>query len=142
MTTSIDTNSQTISDVKHCHLLPCEIQYSGDANVASYFQSSIRSDENKGLTACIRGRPLNGQEVELPRGYTGIILKENHRQVTEDDDRHLIATHKFEKFTYWNLDKVPSADDRLVKALHWINIAKVLHRPVDEESSQKSVTGK
>ncbi|XP_041353047.1 uncharacterized protein LOC121371310 isoform X2 [Gigantopelta aegis] len=119
MTTSIDTNSQTISDVKHCHLLPCEIQYSGDANVASYFQSSIRSDENK-----------------------GIILKENHRQVTEDDDRHLIATHKFEKFTYWNLDKVPSADDRLVKALHWINIAKVLHRPVDEESSQKSVTGK
>ena len=48
MTTFIETNSQTIAEVKHCHLLPCEIEYTGDANVTNYFESSIRKDDNEG----------------------------------------------------------------------------------------------
>ncbi|XP_071080171.1 ribonuclease H2 subunit C-like [Haliotis cracherodii] len=140
---SVYLNTSSVPGVveESCHLMPFNIEHDGSANVSSYFKTSIR-EEQEALTASFRGRPLNGQEVTLPSGYTGIVVKENRKPVTEDEDRDLNITHRFQKMTYWNLDKLPSADDRFAQAMQWADIAKALHRPVDEESSQKSVTGK
>ncbi|KAK7104011.1 ribonuclease H2 subunit C-like [Littorina saxatilis] len=141
MALTIDPSSyETAPEVK-CNFLPCTISKDGDANVTRYFDTSVRK-ENDGLTAAFRGRLLNGQEVVLPGGYTGLVIREQGSAITEDQDRSLRVDQRFSSFTAWNLDKPPSGDDKLMKALQWIDIAKALHRPVDEESSQKSVTGK
>ncbi|XP_067681626.1 ribonuclease H2 subunit C-like [Haliotis asinina] len=140
---SIYLNTSSVPGVLEdsCHLMPFDVEHDGNANVSSYFTTSIR-EEQEATTASFRGRPLNGQHFTLPSGYSGIVVKENRKPVTEDEDRELNITHRFQKMTYWNLDKLPSADDRFTQAMQWADIAKALHRPVDEESSQKSVTGK
>ena len=49
--------------------------------------------------------------------------------IDDDDDeseRHLAVTHKFTDFTYWNLDLAPSADDKIMQVMKWIDIAKVV----------------
>ncbi|KAL5008636.1 hypothetical protein ScPMuIL_014217 [Solemya velum] len=145
MATVLDVTSFDRADENKCHLLPCKLKYNGDAKVSEYFESSIRRTTDNGseqLTSSLRGRPLNGEEISVPHAYTGVILKENRKPVIEDEERNLVVTGKFKVMTYWNLDKVPTADDHLRQAMGWIDIAKALHRPVQEESSQMSVTGK
>jgi len=44
----------------------------------------------------------------------------------DDDERHLAVTHKFKDFTYWNLDLTPSADDKIMQVMKWIDVAKVV----------------
>lgn len=56
----------------------------------------------------------------------GVVLKEHRRSVMEDDDRSLTISHQFKEFTYWNLDNPPSADDKLKRAMDWIDIAKAV----------------
>ncbi|KAK7504898.1 hypothetical protein BaRGS_00003926 [Batillaria attramentaria] len=73
----------------------------------------------------------------------GLVLREQGMAATEDQDRVLRVDRQFSSFTAWNLDKPPSADDKINKTLQWLALAKALHRPVDEDSSsQRSVTGK
>ena len=56
----------------------------------------------------------------------GMVLREVGSAVTEDQDRLLRVDQKFSSFTAWNLDKPPSADDKLMKALQWIEVAKAV----------------
>ncbi|XP_076463461.1 ribonuclease H2 subunit C-like [Babylonia areolata] len=141
MALSIDASSYDTAPEAKCHMLPCTINKDGEANVRQYFETSVR-EEDESLTAAFRGRPLNGQVVVLPAGYTGVVLREVGSAATEDQDRLLRADQRFTSFTAWNLDKPPSGDDQLSKALQWMDVAKALHQPVNEENSQKSVTGK
>ena len=55
-----------------------------------------------------------------------MVLREKGSAVTEDQDRLLRVDQRFTSFTSWNLDKPPSGDDRLNKALQWIDIAKAV----------------
>jgi hypothetical protein len=55
-----------------------------------------------------------------------VVLREQGSAVTEDQDRMLRVDQKFTSFTAWNLDKPPSGDDKLVKALQWIHVAKAV----------------
>ncbi|VDI46855.1 ribonuclease H2 subunit C-like [Mytilus galloprovincialis] len=135
--------SAVVIDVDSCnrapdcktHLLPCEISYNGQAKVEEYFASSINQDkESKGLTSTFRGRPLDGEVKEVPSGYTGIILKETRKAYTDEEERKLIATHKFSNFHFWNLDKKTSQEDKLHQVLDWMEIANVLHSPVNSNS--------
>ncbi|KAL8622935.1 hypothetical protein ACOMHN_027056 [Nucella lapillus] len=141
MALSVDSSSYNTAPEAKCHLLPCTVNKDGEAKVHNYFETSVR-EKDDGLTATFQGRPLNGQVMELPAGYTGVVLREVGSAATEDQDRLLRADQRFTSFTAWNLDKPHSGDDRLSKALQWIDVAKALHQPVDEENSQKSVTGK
>lgn len=59
----------------------------------------------------------------------GVVLREQGSAVTEDQDRLLRVDQRFTSFTSWNLDKPPSADDKLNKAMQWIDIAKAVSMP-------------
>ncbi|XP_059162022.1 ribonuclease H2 subunit C-like [Physella acuta] len=151
MATTIDVNSTlSLSDTSkgNCRYIPCRIHFDGKAKVSDFFQKTIcdeSSNGNKELAATFRGRPLNGVEVNLPSGFTGLVLKEHHKRTTEDEERKLIATHSFDKFTHWNLDKQPTSDDLIQRALQWVDISSALHKPVkmdsDQSSSQTSMKG-
>ncbi|XP_045187454.2 ribonuclease H2 subunit C-like isoform X2 [Mercenaria mercenaria] len=91
----------------------------------------ITNQETQEVTASLRGRPLHGTKFDLPSGYTGVVFNETKKPVTEEEDRELTATHSFDSFHYWNLDREPSHGDKLHQALTWIDIAKALHSPVD-----------
>nr|XP_054759443.1 ribonuclease H2 subunit C-like [Lytechinus pictus] len=98
-----------------------------------------------GQQVSFRGRLLRGQEIPIPEGYKGVILKEPSKPFTEDEDRTLKATHSFDKFTYWNLETAPSTNDMIQRALAWTNIASAVHSPVSSDKpsleSQGSVAG-
>lgn len=44
-----------------------------------------------------------------------------------DDEKRLKVTHKFKDCTYWNLDLAPSADDKIMQVMKWIDLAKVVY---------------
>lgn len=90
---------------KNCevHLLPFKIQYTGEAQVKSFFSSSItlkstddKKNESKNskfirknkfinfskvFENSFRGRPLNGIKVKFNQNETGFFNKINHNNV-------------------------------------------------------------
>ncbi|XP_052769278.1 ribonuclease H2 subunit C-like [Mya arenaria] len=117
------------------HFIPVKIEYDGQAKVKSYFTTSIRETDEQNLSASLRGRPLNGSKFDVPSGYSGLLMTETHKPLIEGDDREITASRSFKGFRYWNLDQVPGQGDPLLQALTWIDIAKALHGPVDEDIS-------
>uniref|UniRef100_A0A1B6L5D9 Uncharacterized protein n=1 Tax=Graphocephala atropunctata TaxID=36148 RepID=A0A1B6L5D9_9HEMI len=114
---------------KLVHYIPCKIHLDGSAKVTQYFLSS--TNKNGELEASFRGHPLKGKVVELPKGYTGLILEETIQR-SEDQERTLHVTKTFSELTYWNWDKVPTKNDVFLAAMDWIDIANALHSPVDD----------
>lgn len=135
-----------------CHLMPCKIE-SDDVKVArikEYFWPTIRLMEPDGdhaegrteeenvttknkngpiLGASFRGRPLHGNVIKLPEGYTANIVTRSAK------DKNLVksvtkktAVKKLDEFTYWHWDQIPSNDDDIVKALKWLEVSKAIHR--------------
>uniref|UniRef100_A0A8W8HVV2 Uncharacterized protein n=1 Tax=Magallana gigas TaxID=29159 RepID=A0A8W8HVV2_MAGGI len=92
------------------------------------------------LTATFRGRPLNGKIERVPSGYTSIIMKEQRRPFTEEEERTVTVTHTFDKFHYWNLDKKPSADDRFSQMLDWVELSKTLHSPTEATVTSSQIS--
>ncbi|CAL1536913.1 unnamed protein product [Lymnaea stagnalis] len=129
MATLLDIKSLVNSKTETCHFLPCEIDFDGGAKVSSFFIKTVSQEfsHEKHISATFRGRPLKGEEVELPTGYTGLVVKEHHKRSTEDEDRNLAAIHRFDKFTHWNLDKTPTPDDSIHRALQWVDISAALY---------------
>lgn len=151
MSNSNDSNSVLnfidSSELEQCHLMPCRIEHDKTtANAKEYFLPTIREmivggDEDQGrerknvsdaiteqqkndiknpiLTASFRGRPLQGKKVDLPEGYKGQVI------INNSDKTKTIKG--FKDFYYWNWDEIPSKDDKVVKALQWIELAKVMH---------------
>ena len=59
-----------------------------------------------------------------------MVLKETPTEADlndDDDERRLAVTHKFKDCTYWNLDLTPSADDKIMQVMKWIDLAKVVY---------------
>lgn len=67
-----------------------------------------------------------GQDIALPNGYKGLVVQETKQPLVENVDRTLHASHVFDKITYWNWDKMPSANDPFISALDWIDIAEAV----------------
>ena len=56
------------------HLLPCRIEYRGDAPVDGYFTPLVCDSDgrqNGELSCNFRGRPLTGAKRKLPEGVQG-----------------------------------------------------------------------
>jgi len=123
-----------------CHLMPCRVHSTGEANVGKYFTPYIQTlGENKEeFKGSFRGKPLNGKTVSVPQGYTGIVLKEPHQTSTEEQERKLKVTNKFDKFTYWNWDNPPSSNDKLTQALTWISVSQAIHAPISSTNGSQS----
>ncbi|XP_054284656.1 ribonuclease H2 subunit C [Macrosteles quadrilineatus] len=110
------------------HYIPCKIHLDGNAGVSQYF---LPVNKEGKLEASFRGYPLKGEVVELPKGFTGLILEEKIER-SDAHERTLHVTKTFNEIVYWNWDKSPTKNDVFLAALDWIDIAKALHSPVDE----------
>ncbi|KIJ55519.1 hypothetical protein M422DRAFT_199768 [Sphaerobolus stellatus SS14] len=80
-------SSSPLSDVD-AHLMPFHINHTGPASLSTYFlvkPSTPASEEpnedtvlqrvKSRFTAAFRGRKMHGLKVDVPEGYTGIILE-------------------------------------------------------------------
>uniref|UniRef100_A0A8C8RA49 Uncharacterized protein n=1 Tax=Pelusios castaneus TaxID=367368 RepID=A0A8C8RA49_9SAUR len=114
------------------HLLPCEVEHNGSASVARYFTPAIRQGPQE-KSVSFRGRSLKGQEVKVPQGYVGLVLKEDQRPCSEEEERMVRLKSTFAALTVWNLEQAPSADDGLLLALSWPGIAEAIHAPLSEK---------
>lgn len=132
------------SETKRVHLMACEVDHDGEAQVSNYFDPTVRDEGTisgvqngeSALSASFRGRSLKGCVLNVPAGYTGFVMKEGRRPITDEEDRVMKPIHKFSQFTYWNLETPPSNNDAIVKAMQWINIASALHGgEVDSENA-------
>ncbi|KXJ27137.1 ribonuclease H2 subunit C [Exaiptasia diaphana] len=122
----------SVAESDRIHSLPCNIDHNGEANISTYFDTTVRSTEQQELEASFRGRCLKGSTINVPVGYTGYVFKEERKPITDQEDRVLRATHKFSQFNYWNLETLPSENDAMIKAMQWIDIASVLHKVEDD----------
>ncbi|GIY66050.1 uncharacterized protein CDAR_454471 [Caerostris darwini] len=128
--------SDKIKENPTCHLVPCKVNYNGSTNVSDYFTPYIREEENH-LTCSLRGHPLKGQKIKIPKGYIGVVLKDNEKMSLSDSNKDFKKVATFKEFTAWNWDVLPTSEDKLVKAFQWINIASALHKPVSKCTDSK-----
>ncbi|XP_053487455.1 ribonuclease H2 subunit C isoform X2 [Ictalurus furcatus] len=66
------------------HLLPCDIDHDGAAQVAEFFTPTVKERKHE-KTVSFRGRGLKGQEVTHPQGYTGLVLKEVQKPSSDQE---------------------------------------------------------
>ncbi|KAG6691463.1 hypothetical protein I3842_10G064600 [Carya illinoinensis] len=89
--------------------------------------------------AYFRGRKLQGTTIPLSTGYCGFVLgKKNLAEkkasdMSDGNSNRWEVNAKFENVTYWNHDSLPSSNDALLRSLHWLTVAKALHKPVTDE---------
>ncbi|KAM7000026.1 ribonuclease H2 subunit C isoform 1-T1 [Tautogolabrus adspersus] len=132
------------------HLLPCEIEHEGPAQVSQYLTATTKNSKqgilkiDKGnqsfvhfyptteKTVSFRGRGLKGQELSCPQGYTGLVLKEINKPGSDQEDRTVKLSSVFDKLTYWNLETPPNSDDTVVMAMDWPELAEAIHGPVED----------
>ncbi|KAM9302245.1 ribonuclease H2 subunit C [Gastrophryne carolinensis] len=127
----LDVSGLRAASPEVLHLLPCVIQRLGPAKVSEFFEPAVR-DGPAGKEVSFRGKSLRGQEVAIPEGYMGIVLKEDQKPRSEDEEeRRLTVRSTFRSFTQWNLETPPSADDVLVMSMAWPEFASAVHAPVD-----------
>ncbi|KAG1954384.1 ribonuclease H2 subunit C-like [Pimephales promelas] len=129
--TSIRLDSLKQADKPQIHLLPCEIEHDGPAEVFKFFNPTVKEHKHE-TTVSFRGRGLKGQELHCPQGYTGLVLKEVQKPASDQEDRIVKVSSVFHNFTYWNLETPPTSDDGVVMAMAWPQLAEAMHRPVDE----------
>ncbi|XP_072030689.1 ribonuclease H2 subunit C-like [Amphiura filiformis] len=141
MSIHVNKNSLLEPEECECHLIPATIEHDSSANVAQFFTTTkkkMRLIQTIEMTATFRGRQLQGQSVQVPEGYTGLVLKEPNKPFTEDEDRTFRATHQFKNFTYWNLETATCANDAIVKSMVWPQIAQAIHEPVEIKKTNGS----
>ncbi|KAM9375989.1 ribonuclease H2 subunit C [Pholidichthys leucotaenia] len=112
------------------HLMPCEIEHSGPAQVSQYFTATTKKRKQE-KSVSFRGRGLKGQEISCPQGYTGLVLKEFNKPGSDQEDRTVRVSSVFSKMTYWNLETPPTSDDTIVMAMDWPELAEAIHGPLE-----------
>ncbi|KAL2077390.1 hypothetical protein ACEWY4_026894 [Coilia grayii] len=129
--TTVQLGSVSQADELQVHLLPCEIEHDGPAEVSRYFTAAIK-DRKHELTVSFRGRGFKGQEVICPQGYTGLVLKQVHKPSSDQEDGVVKVSSVFHNLTYWNLETPPSSDDGVVMAMGWPELAEAIHGPIED----------
>ena len=114
------------------HLLPCEIEWSGETIVSAYFKPTTGK---RGLEATFRGRALRGTPLPAPAGYVGALLQDTKQaEVADGEERRWMHRGALDAFTIWDHDEEPCEDGPLFKAMRWAGIADVLHADHSEEA--------
>ncbi|XP_048884274.1 ribonuclease H2 subunit C [Brienomyrus brachyistius] len=113
------------------HFLPCEIEHDGPAQVSRYFTTVVQDHKHE-ISVSYRGRELKGAEVSCPKGYTGLVMKEDHKPSSDQEDRTVRISSTFHRFSYWNLTTKPSSDDGVVMAMTWPTLADAIHGSVSD----------
>ncbi|XP_068571056.1 ribonuclease H2 subunit C [Cebidichthys violaceus] len=129
--TRVNVSSVAQAQQVPVHLLPCEIEHNGPAQVSEYLTATTK-DGKLEKTVSFRGRGLKGQELGCPQGYTGLVLNETNKPSSDHEDRTLRVSSVFDKLTYWNLETPPNSDDTVVMAMDWPELAEAIHGPVED----------
>ena len=146
---SIDMSETTGMAPTTLHHMPCAIKCDGYAGVSTYFQSTVEQKGEDKLEARLRGRLLEGRNVNLPQDVQGFVFREKapasaggatlgagalgaeaDAGAEEDSDRAWCVDGKFSKLTYWTHDKVMSQHDHIPQTLEWMRHANALHAPL------------
>ncbi|XP_027238125.1 uncharacterized protein [Penaeus vannamei] len=138
MAVNIDLNQETLkgklSEGCDVQFVPCKIEHDGEAEVEKFFNTYVREEKNdeegkeeKVLKGTLRGYPLSGCVIDVPKGYTGIVLKETRPTLNSEESRTMRVISQFKQFTYWNWDREPSRGDKYQQAMDWAEIADVIH---------------
>ena len=100
----------------HVYSMPFAIQCSSTttSDIKRHFTDSIE-EKNDELHASFRGRPLNGQHLNIPDDYIGMLTNENQ------------PIEQFDQITYFNLDCSTSIKDSFARSIQWLSLAKILH---------------
>ncbi|XP_027333374.1 uncharacterized protein C12B10.15c [Abrus precatorius] len=139
----LNRNGKEMEDLSgRVHQLPCCVKFDGPASVSHYFKPkpSANFDEAFPLQeAHFRGRLLQGTTLNLPHNYSGFVLGKNTSPPASHENSHSWETKAtFHDITYWNHDYVPSHNDDLFRAFHWLTVANALHNPVTPEELASS----
>lgn len=136
MTTAGDT-------VAKVHHLPCNIEHTGTAPVASYFMPNATGTIVDGLPiqeAAFRGRRLKGVQLPLPSGFCGRLLQ--RASAGNEDKQPWSFVSFFDNFTYWNHDATPTKTDPLRKVVDWLELSQKLHCPITADQIQAKIQQK
>ncbi|XP_071703447.1 uncharacterized protein [Rutidosis leptorrhynchoides] len=142
---SSSSSSSTVDLTDEIHQVPCCIKYTGPSPVSHYFKPKSTGIEVDGLNvkeAYFRGRKLQGTTVSLPDGYSGFVIgkKPSAKRKALDANAEMAASWetsaKFQNITLWNHDNLPSKEDTFLRAFHWFDVAKALHKPVTAEDME------
>lgn len=117
------TTKQSVPKESDCHLIPFTLKFDGPAKVSTYFTPVI-STNNSLLNSSFRGKPLTGKKVELPTGYSGLILEPKG----SGSSNRLKAVGSFKEVTYWKWDQNPSDSDNIPQSLKWLQVASTIHK--------------
>ena len=129
------------------YLTGCSIDYSGPANVDTYFkpsetssdQATAAEDEKKRpchKTAYFRGRLMKGIDVAVPSGYTMYVCNESGEDIASQDTedgtstapKYSLTPVTAKEFTMWKHHVSPDMEtDSFIKGLDWPSLASVLH---------------
>lgn len=127
------------------NLLPCAIKHNGPVNAAErYWKPEVDKDGHD--TAYFRGRKLRGKTVQVPEGYSGVVLEKTDQvlirpklpsivdvddELDEDAEDRPIETKvmnqkgAFDKVIVWGHESLPADDDAYVRGIHeWIQFAQ------------------
>ncbi|CAO1426293.1 unnamed protein product [Diamesa serratosioi] len=123
------------------HFIPASIDGNGEMKIDEYF-NNYQQEENGVLINSLRGYPLKGVEIKLPENLQGVVFRENEQLKIEDAERELKFGGKFDSFTYWNYDRIPTENDAYKKLTHYLKISEALHTEIqslddDEEEELK-----
>ncbi|XP_066505048.1 ribonuclease H2 subunit C [Hoplias malabaricus] len=129
--TTVQLSSLQQAEKPQLHLLPCEIEHDGPAEVSKFFTSTVKEEKCE-RSVSFRGRGLKGAKVNCPQGYTGLVLKEVQKPSSDQEDRTVKVSSVFHNFVYWNLETSPTPDDGVVMAMAWPKLAEMIHAPVDD----------
>ncbi|XP_053212404.1 uncharacterized protein LOC128395935 [Panonychus citri] len=124
---SCDTNS--LNPVE-CELIPCTINYTGQAKVTSYFKPTISETGPSKYSASFRGKPLDGIDLPLDSDTIGVVCEKTFGSL---DTIKLKPIGTFDKIRAWNWDSKPSSNDVHVQALQWLKISSSIHDPISPQ---------
>ncbi|KAL8229396.1 hypothetical protein R6Q57_014296 [Mikania cordata] len=139
-------SSSAVDLTDQIHQLPCCIKYNGPSPVSQYFKPKSTGIEVDGLNvkeAHFRGRKLQGTTVSLPDGYSGFVIgrKTCVKRKASDTNGGMTAWQanaKFQNITIWNHDNLPSKEDAFLRAFHWFDVAKALHKSVTSDDMESA----
>ena len=133
---SITCDTNSLQPVE-CELIPCKINYTGEAKVASYFKPTISETAKSTYIGSFRGKPLDGGDLTLGEDTTGVVCEKTFGSL---DKIKLKPIGKFDKIRAWNWDTKPSSNDVSAQALQWLTISAAIHEPISPENLKEEET--
>uniref|UniRef100_A0A1I7XZQ7 PH_RBD domain-containing protein n=1 Tax=Steinernema glaseri TaxID=37863 RepID=A0A1I7XZQ7_9BILA len=119
------------------HLLPCHLNYTGPANVTSYFIREAPSDESTGQFATFRGHWMHGAKF-VPQDEENLqIFLAKESSSSKGSKRIFQVENKLDSFTIWDEETVNSTVHPVFRAVSHMHLADALSAESDVEENNE-----